>query len=180
MINARSPQAKGRVERSFGTLQDRLVKELRLRRIGTIQEANRFLEDEFIGFWNKRFAVAPARPVDAHRSAQGLDLEAILSVQQTRRVGNDYTIQFGARRWQIEHGRDGGRLAGRRVTIEERIDGTMRVRWQSEYLECKPEVRVDPQVEAAAAEAGAALREDSLRSPSLRSAPASARPNQRR
>jgi transposase len=176
MINARSPQAKGRVERSFGTLQDRLVKELRLRGIGTIQEANRFLDEQFIAFWNERFAVAPARPIDAHRSAQGLDLAAILSVQQTRRVGNDYTFQFGARRWQIEHGCDGGRLAGQRVKIEEHIDGSMHVRWQRQYLDCTAVVMPSKQILAATAGVGASLRGDSLRSSPLRSAPTPAPP----
>jgi len=170
MINARSPQAKGRVERSFGTLQDRLIKEMRLRQIRTIEEANRFLDREFIPFWNKRFTVRAAQPLDAHRSAQGLDLGAILSVQHTRRVNNDYTIQFRSRRWQLDRGPDGGELAGQRVCVEERVDGSMRVRWRQQYLECAPVARANPEVVAAAAQEAALLREDSLRSSSLRSA----------
>lgn len=176
LINARSPQAKGRVERSFQTLQDRLVKELRLRAIGTIEAANRYLEEEFIAFWNARFTVAPASALDAHRSAQGLDLAAILSVQQTRRVGNDYTLQFGAQCWQIERGRDGGQLRGQRVTIEERIDGTLHVRWQREYLQVEQVAAAKPTVMAAAARVAAALRGDSLRSSPLRCAPTLASP----
>jgi hypothetical protein len=92
LIWAHSPQAKGRIERSFGTLQDRLVKELLLAKISTIAPANRFLEEQFLPDYNARFACPPACPVDAHRPLVGEDLAAIPSHQETRTVTNDYTI----------------------------------------------------------------------------------------
>jgi len=86
-IAAHSPQAKGRIERLFGTLQDRLVKEMRLRDIGTLEAANRFLEITFWPFWQQRFAVPPARCGDAHRRLERTHrLQEILSVRVARTV----------------------------------------------------------------------------------------------
>src|SRR5690606_5593471 len=67
LILAHSPEAKGRVERNFGTSQDRLVKKLRVLGISEFEEANRYLEEIYIPFWNERFAVEPAEPRDVHR-----------------------------------------------------------------------------------------------------------------
>ena len=181
MINAHSPQAKGRVERLFGTLQDRLVKALRRRRIATVETANRYLEEEFTAAFNERFVVAPKIAADAHRSAQGLDLEAILSVQQTRRVGNDLTIHFGGRVYQIEQAPAGNRLARQRVLVEERLDATMRLRHGEQYLSFREIIPVAPAVQAAAAGEAAALAGAGapvgLRPPS---APTPARPKTKR
>jgi len=133
-IAAHSPQAKGRVERLFGTCQDRLIKELRLAGIGTIAAANAFLERKFIPMWNRRFACAPASPADAHRSRRGFDLDAILSHQETRTVANDYTLQHKGQRYQIERGSIRGGLRRSRVVVEERLDGSVKLRWRGEYL----------------------------------------------
>ncbi len=92
-IAAHSPQAKGRVERLFGTLQDRLVKEMRLAGIDTLERANRFLEITFWPFWEKRFTVRAAQSRDAHRRLDcGHRLEQILSVRVARTVGLDHTV----------------------------------------------------------------------------------------
>ena len=133
-IPASSPQAKGRVERSFQTDQDRLVKELRLRGITTIEAANAYLEGEYVPMLNRRFAVRAASRVDAHRPIRGYDLGAILSVQTVRTVANDYTVRHGGRRYQIERRSITGGLRGGKVTVEERLDGSMRLRWQGRYL----------------------------------------------
>jgi hypothetical protein len=133
-IAAHSPQAKGRVERLFGTCQDRLVKELRLRGIGTIAEANEFLDQVFLPMWQKRFTQPPAVSGDAHRSKNGFDLAAILSHQEPRVVRNDYTVQYKNRHYQIARRSIGGGLRSSRITVEEHLDGTVRLRWRGEYL----------------------------------------------
>jgi transposase len=153
-VVAHSPQAKGRVERLFGTCQDRLVKELRLRGIGTIAEANAYLEREFMPMWNARFTVAPAREADAHRSAAGYDLDAILSHQEERVVQNDYTVRYRNVRYQIARGSVRAGLRGSKVTVEERLDGSVRLRWRGGYLtsEARGDARMRP---SATAHAGA-------------------------
>jgi hypothetical protein len=102
-IGAHSPQAKGRIERSFGTAQDRLVKELRVAGVNTLEQANEYLEQEFIPWWNETLTVAPASADDAHRPLEKQhDLMAILSHVEARQVHNDYTIHFEAKVYQIE------------------------------------------------------------------------------
>jgi transposase len=133
-IGASSPQAKGRVERSFQTDQDRLVKELRLRGISTIAEANAYLEGGYLALLNRRFTVAAASGVDAHRSLVGYDLGAILSVQERRTVANDYTVRHGRRRYQIERRSITGGLRRGQVLLEERLDGSLRLRFRDRYL----------------------------------------------
>ncbi len=101
--HAHSPQAKGRVERSNQTLQDRLIKEMRLAGISSIKQANRFLrESDFIAKHNKKFAVPPAQLGDAHRSVEPHDLDAILSLKEKRVLANDFTIAYNKRIFQLE------------------------------------------------------------------------------
>ena len=101
-IAAHSPQAKGRIERCFGTLQDRLVKGLRKAGAGTMEEANQYLEAEFLPQWNTRFIVKADSEVNAHRPlGETLSLESILSHMEQRQVTNDYTVAWEGRRWQI-------------------------------------------------------------------------------
>jgi transposase len=133
LIKARSPQAKGRVERSFGTAQDRWVKEMRLANVKTIAEANALLE-RLLPAHNRRFSVAPADAVDAHRSlGPSHRLSAILSVQEQRVVSNDYTIRFANRLYQLDAPIYPGERGGQ-VTIELRLDGTMAIRLDDRYL----------------------------------------------
>jgi len=178
LIAAHSPQAKGRVERSHGTDQDRLVKEMRLLGIATLAAANRFLEEIYLPRMEAKFAVAPASAVDAHRSAAGFDLEAILSVQEERRVANDYTVRVDGVAWQIERGEIAGGLRQSKVLVERRRDGTMRLRRGDRYLKyhraqlvCKIKPDIDERKTAAAGVGGVPLRQGSLRSPCLHSAP---------
>ena len=136
-IAAHSPQAKGRVERSFGTLQDRLVKELRLQRIATIEAANAFVEQVFMPHYNQRFAQPPANPVDLHRPLNGHDLDAIFSHQQPRAVANDYTIRHRNNHYQIQKSSIRAGLRRDQVLVEERLDGTLKLRWRGKYLAYK-------------------------------------------
>jgi hypothetical protein len=133
LIKARSPQAKGRVERSFGTAQDRWVKEMRLAKVRTIAQANELLE-RLLPDHNRRFAVPPAEPGDAHRSVGASHvLEAILSIQEQRVVANDYTVRFQNRLYQLGKPIYPGQRGGR-VIIELRLDGTMAIRFGNRYL----------------------------------------------
>jgi hypothetical protein len=134
-IAAHSPQAKGRVERLFGTLQDRLVKEMRLAGIDTLEGANRFLEITFWPFWEKRFTVRAAQGRDAHRRLErGHRLEQILSVRVTRTVGSDHTVVWKGQRWGLRREEVCAGLRGARAEIEKRLDGTHWLRFRGRYL----------------------------------------------
>jgi transposase len=134
-IAAHSPQAKGRVERSFGTAQDRLVKGLRVAGASTLEEANGYLEREFLPWWNQHLVVAAANPTDAHRPLGAEhDLAAALSQVETRQVNNDYTIQLDGRFHQIQRGSICAGLRGATVRIERRLDGSLAVRFRQRYL----------------------------------------------
>lgn len=136
-IFAHSPQAKGRVERLFGTLQDRLIKELRLAGISTIAAANRFLADVFLPKFNARFAVAPASPANLHRPLTARErghLDAIFSRQETRVVRNDWTVAHGNQWYQLTRHQPVTVCRKDTVTVEERLDGTIRFRLRGKYL----------------------------------------------
>jgi hypothetical protein len=133
LIRARSPQAKGRVERSFGTAQDRWVKELRLAKARTLDEANAVLERVVPGH-NRRFATPARQSSDAHRSlGSSFHLAAILSIQEQRVVSNDYTIRFHNRFYQLQPPIYPGERGGR-VIVETRLDGTLAIRFEKHYL----------------------------------------------
>jgi transposase len=134
-IPAHSPQAKGRVERQFLTAQDRLVKGMRVAGVRTIEEANAYLEKEYLPWWNQTLAVEPADAADAHRPVgQESDLAAILSHVEQRQVTNDYTLRYCGKMFQIDRLdiRVGMRKA--MVRVEERLDGTIAVRFQDKYV----------------------------------------------
>jgi hypothetical protein len=145
-IPAHSPQAKGRVERSFSTAQDRLVKGLRVAGANTLEQANAYLETEFIPWWNQTLAVAAANSADAHRPLQQThSLAASLSYVESRRVANDYTIQFDNRTYQIAKACVRPGLRGADVRVEVRLDGALAVRFRTHYLavtECHPRPKV--------------------------------------
>jgi transposase len=124
-IAAHSPQAKGRVERCFGTLQDRLVKALRKAKVRSLEQANAYLEKVFLPQWNQRFACSPASAVDGHRGLEKLDLSSILGVVEQRGVANDYSVQWRGVKWQIPRAAIRPGLRGSRLRIEQRLDGTM-------------------------------------------------------
>jgi len=100
VIHAHSPQAKGRVERSHGTHQDRLVKEFRLAGVTTLEAANDYLKG-YMEKHNRMFACQPAEETDAHRTPKGFDLDSILCWHEPRKVQNDYTIQYQKRIFQL-------------------------------------------------------------------------------
>ncbi len=134
-ILAYSPQAKGRIERSFRTAQDRLVKHLRLAKISTMEAANRFLEKEYWPDWNERFASPVADFPNHHRPlTPQLSLEAILSHVEERVIGNDYTFSFAGRRYQIQRAEVQAGMRRQRLRVELRLDGDLRARYQGRYL----------------------------------------------
>lgn len=135
LILAHSPQAKGRVERNFGTSQDRLVKELRVAAISTLAEGNRFLDDVYIPYWNERFAVEPAERRDAHRTLpKRVCLEALFAETSTRTVARDFTLRFQNRRYQIPKNQARGIRPGHKLTVELRLDGSIHFRALRRYL----------------------------------------------
>jgi len=128
VILAHSPQAKGRVERGFLTHQDRLVKELRLRGISNIPDANRYLWREHIPDHNRRFAVEPASSTDAHRPLlKAHDLAAILSIQEDRQVYNDFTVRYESRFFQLRPKQPVRICRGGKVRVQERLDGSIHI-----------------------------------------------------
>ena len=152
-IGAHSPQAKGRVERGFQTAQDRLVKGLRVAGAKTLEQANAYLEGEFIVWWNNTIAVVPANSDDAHRPlGKEHSLAASLSYVETRQVSNNYTIQVDRQTWQIARGGIRAGLRGADVRVEMRLDGSMAVRFGESYLtvsQCQPRPKVpNPKVTA--------------------------------
>jgi transposase len=126
LILANSPQAKGRVERMNGTLQDRLVKALRRHRISDLASANRYLEEKFLEPFNAKFEVAPAQAGDLHRAVPSeLDLMQVLAVQEDRVVQNDWTVRWHNAYLQLP--RESQVQPGERVVVCEQIDGRVRV-----------------------------------------------------
>lgn len=135
-IPAYSPQAKGRVERSFGTDQDRLVKHLRLAQVKTLQDANKFLEAEYWPEWNERFARPLDNVPDLHRAlTPQIDLASALSHVEHRMVSNDYTFSFAGRRYQIARQQVKAGMRGKNLRIELHLSGTLRARFEGEYVE---------------------------------------------
>ena len=120
-LHAHSPQAKGRIERLFNTFQDRVVKEMRLKEVSTIPEANSFL-DSYLPVYNRRFSVTPKEKEDLHRMVT-VDLDTVLCIKTERTLKNDHTIKYNGTLYQIED-----RIRGKRLMVEELIDGSMRVR----------------------------------------------------
>jgi transposase len=119
VIHALSPQAKGRIERLFGVLQDRMVKEMRLEGIKTKEEANVFLK-EYLPRYNERFRVCPANEADVHVTLpRQVDLNRYLCVKKQRTIRNDNTIALDGRLYQLEG------QGGKKVVVEERLDGSM-------------------------------------------------------
>jgi transposase len=128
VIHAHSPQAKGRIERHFRTFQDRLVKEMRLRNISTIEGGNRFLET-YLPVYNSRFSIAPLRAVNLHRSAKGIKLDNIFCRKTKRSLRNDYTVAHDCKLYQVE-----SRIRAKDVIVEERLDGTRVISYKGKAL----------------------------------------------
>ena len=125
MIPAYSPQARGRSERNFGTWQGRLPQELRLRQLGTLEAANRFLREDYIPEFNRRFQVAPRQRGNAFVPCRSRDLERVFSLQFERSVNRDNTVSFQNLSLQIERVRWRATLAGCQVVVHQHLDGTL-------------------------------------------------------
>jgi transposase len=127
--HAHSPQAKGRIERLFRTFQDRVIKEMRLRGIKTIEEGNRFLE-QYLPFYNKRFSVRPREKDDVHRPLpRGMDLNGILCIKTERTLRNDFTVAHNHKLYQIQDATQASK-----VIVQDRMDGSMKVTYQGRAL----------------------------------------------
>src|SRR5467141_3154288 len=129
MIPAYSPQARGRSERNFGTWQGRLPQELRLAGMRTLEEANRFLREQYRAEFNRRFAVPAVESGTAFVPARRRDLDRVFSVQHERVVNRDNTVQLDQRVLQIEKTLWRGTLAGCRVTLCEHLDGRLTIHY---------------------------------------------------
>ncbi len=135
LILANSPQAKGRVERMNGTLQDRLVKEMRLAKIGDIASANALLARAFLPALNRRFMVKARVAADVHRKVPaGLKLDEVLCFQEKRRVSNDWCVRWRKRTLQLDRRHERMALAGREVLVREKLDGTVQLLHQGHTL----------------------------------------------
>src|SRR5947209_4884439 len=143
-----SPQAKGRVERGFLTAQDRLVKGLRVAGVTTLEDANHYLETEFLPWVNSTLAVVPANPDDAHRPLEKHhDLAAILSHVEKRRVNADYTFPLGAKTYRIARQDISAGLRGAYIRVEQRRDGSVAACFGGRYLRverCEQQPKVAP------------------------------------
>ena len=138
VITANSPQAKGRVERGFGTHQDRLVKELRLRGISTMAAANLYLWEHYIPQHNARYAVSPAENTDAHRPLLATHrLEQIFSLREERTIMNDYTLSHEGKFIQVLEHQPVRVDPGDKVEVEIRLDGSRHLRFKGVYLNFK-------------------------------------------
>ena len=138
MIHAYSPQAKGRVERVFQTLQDRLVKELRELGIKSIEMANKFLQDEFTHFFNDKFAQPPANALDLHRSIDGYDLNSIFCIKDRRILNNDRTVVYKEQWLQLDKKQPVQLSAGVSVTVSKNFDGTLHLSFKGQKLNFVP------------------------------------------
>ena len=138
LICAHSPQAKGRVERRNAVFQDRLVKEMRLRKISSIDQGNALLEGMFLADLNQRYAIDPKRQQDLHREVDGqTKLDEVLCVQEQRVVGEDWCVRWKNRWLQIQKRHEPLRLAGKRVLVKQKADGELILEYKAQRLTCR-------------------------------------------
>lgn len=139
VINAGSPQAKGRVERLFETLQDRLVKELRLADINTIPAADQFLDRVYLDKHNQKFSVPPKNNTNVHRPVgkTEAELDAIFSFREKRVLANDYTVRWRNRLFQVEKHQPYFLLPRTKVIVEERLNGGIGIKYKGKYLKMR-------------------------------------------
>lgn len=137
MINAHSPQAKGRVERLFKTLQDRLVKELALLNIKTIDEANSYLRESFIAELNEKISIPAKNELDLHRSIENYDLKAIFSYKEKRKLNNDRTICYLGRWFLLNKLQPFKLYVGCSITVCSNFDGAVSLMANGHRLDFK-------------------------------------------
>jgi len=133
LILAHSPQAKGRVERMNGVLQDRLVKALRLAQINDLESANRFLETTYLREFHQRFARVAASPLDVHRDVPR-NLDEVLSWEEERVVQRDWTAACAGKWYQLDRHHEGLSLAGRKVVVRTLRDGRVQLAYRGRKL----------------------------------------------
>ena len=134
IVGASSPQAKGRVERSNGTQQDRLIKKLRLYGISTIQEANRYLRQQYLPDHNRRFGRQAASAEDYHRPSRGkAELDAAFRIEEERGISNDWVVQYQGRFLQIER-ESRYAPAGGTVIVSEGRAGGLQIRYRNRHV----------------------------------------------
>ncbi|NQT03505.1 MAG: ISNCY family transposase [Planctomycetes bacterium] len=135
IVPAYSPQAKGRVERTNGTFQDRLVKEMRLEGIKTIEEGNQFLEEVFLPKHNEKFNVMPKKEEDLHRPIpENIILEEVLCFEESRQVQNDWTVSWGNRFFQLTKRNEALGLVKQKITVREKLEGTIQLVYKGHNL----------------------------------------------
>lgn len=135
---AKSPQAKGRVERMNGTLQDRLVKALRVEGLRDMEAANAYLEQTFLPRLNARFAQAPADSLDRHLPTTVEQLDQALCLKEQRTAGGDQCLSFQGQVLQLTPGRGTPSLAGKIVTVRQSLDGSVTVQWRGQVIAHRP------------------------------------------
>jgi len=142
VIHAYSPQAKGRIERSFRTFQDRLIKEMRLKNIRSIEGANRFLDSDYLPEHNEKFCIAPLYDADLHRPNPGKRvLVSTLCVKELRTLRNDFTIAHNTKLYQMLE-----KIRARKVVVATRLDGTVEITHEGRKLEYR-EIAIRPRTE---------------------------------
>lgn len=139
IIYAHSPQAKGRIERKFGVFQDRLCSELRLHKISTLEEANRYLWEKFIPQHNRMFSRTAKEPGSAYRSLpKGFSLKDVFCLKEERTVAGDNTISYHGRSFQILPNQYRLSYCKAKVKVHEYPDGSINIFYQSKKLKHKP------------------------------------------
>jgi len=133
-ILARSPEARGRSERAFGTIQGRLPQELRAAGVTNYEDANRYLREQFVGTFNELFSVTPREAETAFTSVRGLNLELLLSLQHERVVRADNTISFNGTTFQLRPSDVRMHYARCRVLVHELLDGTLAVSFERQEV----------------------------------------------
>ena len=140
-ILAYSPEAKGRVETMFRTLQNRLVKEMRLKNICTIEKANKYLKEKFIPWYNNKYAISPRGRANLHKKLNKTEkksIKSIFSKQKTKTVHNDFTISYNKQWYQLTKQQPVTIQKKDKVTVEEYRDGKVKIRLRGKYLNFTP------------------------------------------
>jgi hypothetical protein len=146
IVCAHSPEAKGRIERLFCTLQDRLVKELRLREISNIESANKYLEEEYWEKHNTRWTVEPNNMQDVHQKTPSEEvMDAVFTLRDIRRVSNSLDFSYNGTLYQIRS-KKAHRLAKKNITIYRKFDGSFWIQHEGEILDFKAFKDISQQV----------------------------------
>jgi len=139
VIFADSPQGKGRIERLWGTFQDRLISELRLEGISTLEKANEYLHSVFLPKYNRKFTRKPKVEEVAYRVIpEGMDLDRIFCLKEKRQVQGDHTISYKGKKYQILPTEKRFGFAKAKVEVHRRLDGSIHIFYQGEELPHRP------------------------------------------